>query len=69
MKLCKTCSTVIPPERLEIIPNTEYCVGHSVEKPKRGFISGAAESKNWEVTILDGDDLSVSYWEDRQGRY
>lgn len=69
MKLCKTCKNEIPPERLNILPDTEYCVVHSLTKPKRGFVEGSIKSKNCEVVILDGDDPTVQYWEERQHKY
>lgn len=69
MRYCRTCSTPIPVERLQVLPQTQYCVVHSSEKPKRGFISGSAESKYCEVIILDGEDPSIDYWEDRQNQY
>lgn len=33
IKLCAVCSTKIPHERLEVLPNTETCVEHSVATP------------------------------------
>lgn len=69
MKLCKVCNILIPLERLAVIPNTDHCVVHSTTKPKRGFITGTSKSKNYEVIILEAEDPTVSYLEERVHRY
>lgn len=69
MRSCKVCGTIIPTARIEILPETQVCVAHSEEKPKRAFIEGSASHKTWDVVILSGDDPTVRYWEDRETKY
>jgi hypothetical protein len=35
---CLICSTTIPAERLEVLPNTCYCTKCSGVKPKKGLM-------------------------------
>jgi hypothetical protein len=37
VRLCSTCGVEIPSERLEVLPNTETCVGCSTVKKVIGF--------------------------------
>lgn len=52
---CESCGTEIPPERLEILPDTRVCVGCSTEPRAVGFQIYAHKTAG-EVFILRGDD-------------
>lgn len=56
-KYCKFCAEEIHPLRLEILPNTQTCVGCSKERPKAGRIvtHGTGEEIYTEVEIITRD--------------
>lgn len=54
---CEQCGAVIPPERLEILPDTKRCVSCSDVKAVKGYMeSGMAKGTGSEIIIVDGDD-------------
>lgn len=67
--LCLTCKQPIPEARLQVLPNTKYCVMHSTEQPRRGFVEGTIKGKSFEVVILEANDPTTDYWEERQLKY
>jgi hypothetical protein len=55
MAKCKNCEKKIPKARLEVLPNTETCVGCSEAKPMMGFMDWAHKTAP-ELVIVNPDD-------------
>lgn len=54
---CENCGTIIPPERLEALPETKHCVKCSTVKSYVGFMEPAANKGTAsEITIIDAED-------------
>jgi Prokaryotic dksA/traR C4-type zinc finger len=60
-KLCKSCGMQIPQARLDVLPDTEYCVEHSDVKPYRALVTGTARHKGFEVQVVKEGDPILDY--------
>lgn len=63
---CKHCGELIPPARIEALPETLTCVGCSDVQPYKAIVSGSAKNKNFEVHIVKADDPLLDYHEDNR---
>lgn len=56
MKSCTNCRRIIPPARLEVLPNTEYCVECAAKfvKPKKGAMHYGHKTAPT-LIVMDGD--------------
>jgi hypothetical protein len=59
MVKCKNCQKNIPKARLEVLPDTETCVGCSEAKPMMGFMDWAHKTAPELVMINTGDKENV----------
>jgi hypothetical protein len=59
MAKCKNCQKNIPKARLEILPDTETCVGCSEAKPMMGFMDWAHKTAPELVMINTADKENV----------
>jgi len=59
MAKCKNCQKNIPKARLEILPDTETCVGCSEAKPMMGFMDWAHKTAPELVMVNTGDKENV----------
>lgn len=64
MKYCVVCGESIHPKRLEILPNTNKCVGCSTTKPKGGITitRGEGDHTYTETVIMEHEDY-IKYQE------
>lgn len=54
---CEVCSTEIPKDRIDALPNTKRCVYCSNERAKVGFMSPtSSKGVAPDITIVDGND-------------
>ena len=53
---CIKCQSPIPSERLEALPDTQFCVNCSEEKPKIGFTDW--DKKTPELLIVETEDFN-----------
>jgi hypothetical protein len=55
MKRCNDCNTLIPKERLSVVPDTEHCIDcvDNHTKPKRGLMDYSHKTAG-EVVFVDG---------------
>jgi hypothetical protein len=59
MAKCKNCQKNIPKARLEVLPDTETCVGCSEAKPMMGFMDWAHKTAPELVMVNTGDKENV----------
>lgn len=59
MAKCKNCKQNIPKARLEVLPNTETCVGCSDAKPMMGFMDWAHKTAPELVMVNTADKENV----------
>lgn len=59
-KFCKVCGTQIPQQRLEILPNTKYCVNHSSTDGYKAITTTNGEGDHtWnDIQLVSGEDYS-----------
>jgi hypothetical protein len=64
LKSCLVCGCVIPPARIEALPNTTRCIKCSNEKPFKGYMVFAHKTAP-EIVCIPTEDVEAIRMADR----